>query len=390
MSFYYEPDLSAGSFRSSCLIKALLEKLPKNSEIEIVTTLPNRYGSYTTDALEFEKRSRVTIRRLKVSSHKSGNLDQSRLFIEFAIKTLRWLRGKDFDLVFATSSRLMTAVLASYIARRIKKPLYLDIRDIFADGIKYVLPTFLAHMLVPFFSSLERYAISYADHINLVSAGFLPYFEKRYSGKSFSLYTNGIDQEFINLQPNSKSVSTEKILQVVYAGNIGEGQGLHKIVPKIAKAFEDRLHIKIIGDGGRKKELEKALNEINCKNVEIFSPVKRDALIEFYNNSDVLFLHLNDYAPFLKVLPSKLFEYAALGKPIWAGVAGYPAQFISKNIDNSAVFHPCNLSSAIDSFENLEIVTKPRLQFINKFSRKNIMNKMAEDIVDLVTETEHK
>ena len=45
-------------------------------------------------------------------------------------------------------------------------------------------------------------------------------------------------------------------------------------------------------------------------------------------STDVLFLHLNDYSAFRKVIPSKIFEYAATGKPIVAGVSGYAAEFL--------------------------------------------------------------
>lgn len=387
LSFYFKPDLSAGSFRSSSLVEELVKKLPKNATIEIVTTLPNRYGSFPSESLELEKSANLTIKRIKTSRHKSKTFDQSKLFLEFATRTLRWIEGKDFDLIFATSSRLMTAVLAAYIARRTRTPLYLDIRDIFADSIKSVLPRFLAHFLIPIFSGLERYAISYASRVNLVSDGFLPYFEKRYPERKFSVFTNGIDQEFINLQPMPRVVVDKKVFEVVYAGNIGEGQGLHKIVPKIAKEFEGFLQIKIIGDGGRKEQLKQALKVMDCSNVSVLSPVKRDALHDIYKNSDILFLHLNDCKPFLKVLPSKLFEYAGLGKPIWAGVAGYPANFIRQHVDNSAVFHPCDLASAVTEFEKLEIITRPRPTFVAKFARKNIMNKMADDIVSLIRKT---
>ena len=105
-----------------------------------------------------------------------------------------------------------------------------------------------------------------------------------------------------------------KFLEVVYAGNIGEGQGLHSILPSVrAKHFEGKLKFKIIGDGGRLPQLEQALKAAAINNVELLNPVGRDVLIQAYQHADILFMHLNDYDAFLKVLPSKVFEYAALG-----------------------------------------------------------------------------
>ena len=143
------------------------------------------------------------------------------------------------------------------------------------------------------------------------------------------------------------------------------------------------MQFKLYGDGGRKTQLLAALDEQGVNNVELCTPVNRKELITIYQQADILFLHLNNYDAFLKVLPSKVFEYAALGKPIWAGVAGYSAQFLQQNVSNSAVFNPCDLDAAITSFENLELVTSPRADFANQFSRDNIMQQMAEDILKL-------
>ena len=99
---------------------------------------------------------------------------------------------------------------------------------------------------------------------------------------------------------------------MLYAGNIGEGQGLHKILPALAKKMKKHINYKVIGDGGRKEALLQALAEEGVTNVELLPPINRDHLIEAYQAANVLFLHLNDYDAFKKVLPSKLFEYASL------------------------------------------------------------------------------
>lgn len=97
--------------------------------------------------------------------------------------------------------------------------------------------------------------------------------------------------------------------------------------------------------------------------------------------ADVLFLHLNDYAAFRKVLPSKLFEYAAMGKPILAGVAGYPADFIKSEIGNAAVFPPCDVEAAMRAFESLDLRCTHREVFVGKYARRNIMRALATDIL---------
>ena len=144
----------------------------------------------------------------------------------------------------------------------------------------------------------------------------------------------------------------------------------------------------MIGDGGRRKALELAINKKRCTNVEILAPVNRSKLCKIYKSADILFIHLNDYPAFKKVLPSKLFEYGATGKPIWAGLAGFPAKFVSQNLDNAVIFNPGDIKDAELSFSKLKIETKDRTRFIKKFSREKIMNKMAKDIINIINKNE--
>lgn len=384
LSFYYHPDLSAGSFRTSALVKALLERLPENAHVHLVTTLPNRYSSFSNEAPEYEGHSRLSVHRVALPAHKSGMIDQSKAFLSYARGVLKLVKTKQYDLVYATSSRLLTATLGAFVARRLRTLLYLDIRDIFVDTIKDVLPRKIALLSSPFFSLLESWTIRGACKVNLVSAGFLPYFKSRYPQQQFSLFTNGIDEEFVKEQPVNEIPTGEGVLTVLYAGNMGEGQGLHTIVPPLAKRFEGRLRFRLIGDGGRRKQLADALAAENCSNVSLLPPVGRAALIDEYKSADVLFLHLNDYEAFKKVLPSKLFEYGAVGKPIWAGVAGYASEFVNANLINAVTFKPCCVDEAYAAFGKLRLYTAARGEFVERFSRVNIMQGMACDIINSI------
>lgn len=52
LSFYYYPDLCAGSFRCSALIEQLKKLAGTNYEIDVITTVPNRYASFPMEAPE--------------------------------------------------------------------------------------------------------------------------------------------------------------------------------------------------------------------------------------------------------------------------------------------------------------------------------------------------
>lgn len=384
LTFYFPPDLSAGSFRSSSLVEALLKNSNKNIQIDIVTTIPNRYRGFQSFTSNYTKNLQHTIYAINIPKHKSGIVDQSWSFLIYAKEVIKLVNYSKYDLVFATSGRLMTAVLGAYLSRKFNKPLYLDIRDIFVDAIKYILPKYINFFTQIPLSLAERYAIQSASKINLVSGGFLPYFKKKYPNQKFEIFSNGIDNEFIVLQSKIYKKNNDQKMKVIYAGNIGESQGLHRIIPKLGRRYKDKLEFEIIGDGGKREELIKELKNLDCKNVTVLPPVKRQKLAEIYQSADILFLHLNDYEAFKKVLPSKLFEYGATGKPIWAGVSGYAEKFISENLENVAIFSPCVEEQAVSSFESLELASRSRDQFIKKFSRNEIMKSMSLSILELV------
>jgi len=379
LSFYYQPDLCAGSFRST----ALVEHLSRHAvQIDLVTTAPNRYSSFKPKAPKFTSEGNIRVHRIPMPAHESGMIDQIMAFKEYYRGAMRLVSKNDYDLVFATSSRLFTAFLGARIANKKKLPLYLDIRDIFVDTITDILSPKISWLAAPVLSLIERYTFRSANHINLVSEGFAQYFEERYPQASFSFFTNGIDKEFLKASPVAAVTLTKKdMINVLYAGNIGEGQGLHLILPELAKLLNDRVKFRIIGDGGQRRKLEHAITDLSLNNVELIAPMARNGLIEEYINADVLFLHLNDYSGLKKVLPSKLFEYAAMGKPIWAGLNGYSAQFVRSEIVGCQVFSSGNIADAIDKFDALELNVEPRVKFNQKFDRDNIMNEMVLNIL---------
>ena len=386
LSFYYRPDLCAGSFRATPLVESLSTLVPPGTEIDVLTTLPNRYQKFRKDASRTERFGNTTIHRIELPQHSSDIVGQSRAFLTYWRGCRRLVKNRSYDLVFATSSRLMTAFLGAQMAHRLKAPLYLDIRDIFVDTISDLYSGVMAIGAEAVFGRIERWTFQRAAVINLVSEGFREYFEERYPNTPLTYHTNGVDEEFLNaVGVRTAAQDRQGKLNILYAGNIGEGQCLHDIVPGLARAVADRATITVIGDGGRRSKLESVLEEQQVDNVRLIDPMARNELMQEYNDADVLFLHLGDYLAFEKVLPSKVFEYAALQKPVLAGVAGYAGKFIADEISNSAVFRPGDVNGAVQALRSLRIEQTPRPDFVQKYSRHSISQRISEDIVHLLT-----
>lgn len=385
LTFYFEPDLCAGSFRNSPLVKELAKQTEGKAEIDVFTTLPNRYSSFSAEAPEVEKRGNYTIRRVAIPKHRSGMKDQMFSFKKYYSDVKKMVRGKKYDLVVASSSRLFTAYLGYSLAKKMKAPLYLDIRDIFYDTMEDVLQSKLMKAgALPVIKQIERRTFNYASHINLISAGFKPYFAD-YDKASYSYFPNGIDDIFIEASKREFVPKADgRVKTIVYAGNIGEGQGLHRIVPQAAKELGEGYKFVIIGDGGAKPKLIEEIERLGVSNVEMKLPVKRDELIEAYHNADFLFAHLNDYDAFKKVLPSKLFELASFPQPVIAGVGGFAANFVKNNIENSILFEPCNVTQFVSQMKKYEYQSFIRTNFINQFGRAEVNHEMAKGMWAMV------
>jgi len=387
LTFYFKPDLCAGSFRNSPLALELahLAKI-KGVQVDIYTTLPNRYSSFSAEAPEYEEFENVRIFRVKLPAHSSGMKDQIVSFSAFYRSVFRLNKGLKTDLIFASSSRLFTAFLGYQLSKRTNSKLVLDVRDIFVDTIKDVVKSNVTkYFMLPFLRYIERITFQRAVHINLISGGFESYF-KKFNCPSTSFYTNGIDPEFLAATNSEKQeFHSSNIKKVVYAGNIGEGQGLHRIIPEAALLSQGMIEFIVIGDGGARKLLEEAIRKKKIENVQLLPPMLRASLIKEYQNADYLFIHLNDYEAFEKVLPSKIFELATFRKFILAGVSGFSRQFIESEVQDSFVFRPCDAKALVDFIKTHTMSDKiDRSLFIEKHKREKINLDFARTIMSFV------
>lgn len=387
LSFYFPPDLSAGSFRAGALVDELSERLGVEDEIRVLTSKPNRYRTFDVDPGGEQRRDNTSVERVPLPEHSSGMVDQAWSYAKYGASVLRniWREGTEFDVVFATSSRLMTGALGAFVSKQVDAPLYLDIRDLFTVNLSELFSGKPHKCVVPFLRLLERWTVNSAARISVVSPGFLDHLQGIRDDIEYRIFTNGIDDEFLGVDFRRGEDSSTTPRVILYAGNIGEGQGLEEVVPEAADLLAPEFEFWIVGDGGRRDRLEERLGTGRSGNVRLLDPVPREDLIDLYRRADVLLLHLNDYEAFLRVLPSKVFEYAATGKPLLAGVDGVSRDLIREYVPNAAVFDPCDARGLSRALDELRMEVRPRRKFVERFQRSAITEAMAADILDLGT-----
>lgn len=388
-SFYYPPDLSAGSFRSVSLINALKKQLEVNDHLVVITTSPNRYKSYEASNENLSTTTNPKIYRINIPQHTGSMLSQASVFFVYFIKAIRICYREKPDFLIGTSGRLMTAILTWVSSKIVRKPYAIDLRDIFSETISNMFSKkniLLGKLLNIVFSYFDKKVLYNAKSVNIVSKGFLSYFQdKGFNTSDWLFYPNGVDDIFLNIY-KSENPRAKSIKKILYAGNIGYAQALDKIIPSVAKKIGEEYSFIIIGDGSAKKRLVQSLYQEKIKNVEIINPVSRQDLIKYYNKCDILFLHLDDLPAFKRVLPSKLFEYASIGKPIVAGLDGYSKDFADKHISYVSTFMPGKVDDCVKCIldSNQMVIEKNNVDtFLSNFSRETLMTSYAKDLINI-------
>ena len=341
---------------------------------------------------KYEKLSNLNIVRFYTPEHKNSFFGQFIAYYFFAIGALKhaYVNRKNYDTIFATSSRLGTGFLGYLVSKITRKPLFLDIRDIFSDNLSSLpfFKGFLGGTLVKLFSRIETRIVSHAKWVNFVSPGFLKYSHIKKLGKKIHLFTNGIDDIFVK---NKKTISQilkknveKRSITITYAGNIGFGQGLELIVLPLAIHYKNKINIQLIGDGSSVTLIKEGIANKGINNIQLIPPVDRSKLLEYYNNTDMFLLQLNDIPAFKKVLPSKIFDYGSFDKPMLAGVQGVANVFIKENLPDAFLFDPGDVNSVVKYIDSIIENGFPLINnkvFIKKYSRKNIMDDMLQNII---------
>ena len=101
LSYYFPPDLSAGSFRSRSIADELIKKKYSKHTVDILTTLPNRYEEYDIKAKKTEKLSKnITVFRFQTNNGKSNLIYQSVNFVKYCLQVFNHIKHNQYDIMF--------------------------------------------------------------------------------------------------------------------------------------------------------------------------------------------------------------------------------------------------------------------------------------------------
>jgi len=323
-------------------------------------------------------------------SNKDGLVRRSITFLKFAFKGIRIAMREDYDLLFATSTPL-TAGIPGIIAKWLRKKKFVfEVRDLWPE-----LPRALG-MKNPFalwgMSLLERLSYRNADACIGLSPGICDGIAKRsQKNKRIEMIPNGCDLD-IFMPGNRKELSLPGIRSTdtvaIFTGTHGVANGLDAVLNaavELKKIGRDDIILVFIGDGKRKRFLQKRVEAENLSNCRFFDPVPKVELSEILCNADIGIMALaNIPAFYYGTSPNKFFDYISAGLPVLNNYPGWLAGMIEEHNcglvvppDNPIAFAKALIELA-DSFDKRKKYgSNARKLAETEFSRNKLTNKFV-------------
>ena len=386
LTYYFPPDFAAGAFRMDAMVRALRSRLPDCARIDVVTAQPHRYkGQQAVDSVDGSLfGTNVAVHRLNARGLGGGSGSGLSHFASFAIRAAHLVQRLRPDVILGSSSRLGTAALAAELARLTGADLHLDMRDCLPDNFRALYPRAGGGVWGGGLNLLQWRTLRRARFISVTAPVYGRYLARHGQQQAIYWLPNGVDADFRRLGEASSVEGgvSGRVKRIVYAGNVGKGQALERILPELAEQTQGIAEWRIIGDGGSYKALQRLLNERQVGNVSLIPPQPRAMLEGHYDWADVLFLHLSSARAMQRVIPSKFFEYAATGKPVVAGARGYLARFLRAQAAGVWCFPPGDAASAVQCINAVDHIWYDRSRFRERFDRGALMRPFCDAFLD--------
>lgn len=259
-----------------------------------------------------------------------GMLRRMLSYASFLVSAVLFGRGRvgKPDVVIGTSPQLLAALAGYMLARSLGARFIFEVRDLWPESILAV-EAMRDNLLVRALKRLAAFLYWHSDQIVTVGQGYRLGIHARYGTplEKILVVPNGVDHE--QFAPRGNRLSLRRELGwdgrfvVLYIGTHGMAHGLEQLLAA-AKALggEPDKQFVLVGEGAEKDRLKALAREWSLANVQFIDQQPRQRVAELYRAGDLGVVMLRDTPLFQEVLPSKIFEYLAMEKPILLSVDG--------------------------------------------------------------------
>ena len=158
---------------------------------------------------------------------------------------------------------------------------------------------------------------------------------------------NGISRERFEKLKFIPDLRNKEKKEILYVGNVGLAQNLRTLV-NAAVSFPDVL-FKIVGQGSDLDEIRRYVMDKGANNVELVGGVQWEELKKYYAKANILYAQI--MPEYESAIPSKLYEYGSLGKPVIFGGVGASVRFLNQ-FSGFQVVTPGDTDQLIKAIQN--------------------------------------
>lgn len=341
VSNYFPPEVNAPAVR---LHEHARQWVADGHEVEVLASVPNFpeghvYGGYM-NRFTREEHDGVGVMRVPMYvTANTGTLKRTLSYISFMLSALWFSRRvtRRPDLVVATSPQFFAAIGGYLIALSMRVPFVLEVRDLWPESIVAV-GAVRRNRVIQLLERIELFLYQRSAHIVVVTDSFKRYIEEKGipAGK-VSVLKNGFDLETL-----ARPLDLDKIAQIKrehdlegkfvasYIGTIGMAHGVEVMLEAARRCKDPDAMFVVIGTGAERESLERMQRALALPNFCLVDKQSREMARHFMALSDVSVVHLRRSPLFRTVIPSKIFESMAMGKPIVLGVEGETLDIIKE------------------------------------------------------------
>lgn len=376
------------------------EWVEAGAEVTVITCNPNFpqgkiYGGYINKLKQVEYIEGMKV--IRVWSYMSANKGFMKRILDYiSFSVMSSLIGlfEKTDVIIATSPQFFTTWSGWFLSKLKRKPWIFELRDLWPESIATVGAMSKDSKLFKFLEKIELSLYRSTNIVipntpafkdNLISRGVPT--EKIYvieNGANLKLF----DSTLKNVAKKKELGITESFV-VGYIGTHGLAHSLDFIIESIVSTDFKDIHFLFIGDGAEKEKVRSIATSNELKNVTFLDPIPKEQIQDYLAFIDASLVPLKKSNTFKTVIPSKIFEACAMGKPIILGVEGQAKNIIDK-YGAGICFEPENKGSFIRAIMTLQsdsnlydTLSQNALNLAKAYDRKKLAIDMLKVIESL-------
>ena len=389
----FPPEVNAPATRT---YEHCREWVKKGVDVTVVTCFPNFpqgkiYDGYRNRLFQIEFIDNIrVVRVITYITANKGFLKRTLDYFSFAITSFFAGLFIDCDVIIATSPQFFTTWSACLLSKIKRKLWFFELRDLWPESIKAV-GVSKNEKLLNLCEKIELFLYKDCTKVIAVTEEFKKNLVKRgIDASKIEVVMNGANRTLFFYREKDLSLQEKLGLKdkfvISYIGTHGMAHGLDFIIKSISKITDKDIHFLFIGDGAEKENIVKLSQSYNLKNVTFLGSLPKNQIPKYMSIIDVALVPLKKSDTFKTVIPSKIFEAAAMKKPILLGVEGQAKEIINK-YQAGICFEPENESdflAKVFEIKNNNMLYKKLQEGCIKLTNDFDRTKLATKLLDII------